>query len=426
MIPTAQHIALVCAILAFACSVCAAVALRGRASPTLMPKPHRTFVRSVHVAALLLGVVTAIIQSVVLMMRMIYVAVDLMNGYPVRGARDYGFGSAGLWSIGCLFAACAITFLSTGDRRLGTCQLCCAAMMASWASLLAPVLRSTPTGGYQRTGTTLVLLAALAVLLALAVKITRSVQRRRGRIMPSGSGDSAAVARPWPGLSLSAAVISLVVILLVCYHLTVPIAVGPGGFRLTVLIATASGALAALAGFVLLSQEWSAHVAAAAMGLTSLALCGLATMAVPSYPVTLAEHYPLVFNAMIVGFAVATGSWTYLASVWERQPEGDQVRTTTGRLIPHAKRFAFYSAALALIVGAVMAIWPRLPAIAATDDTHGRVAAGLSANLFLLLVMLWCSRRLHKLAFHVLTVLTVLSTAGFLLARMRPFTPGFG
>lgn len=425
MVRTAQDIALVCAIFAFICSVCAAVTLRGRASSALVLKPHRTFVRSAHVAALLLGVVTAIIQSVVLMMRMIYAAVDLMNGYPLRGTPHYGFGSAGLWSIGCLFAACAIAFLSTGDRRLGICQLWSAAMMASWACLLVPVLRSTPTGGYQRTGSTVILLSALAVLLALAVKITGSVQRRRGWVTPAGTGDSATAARPWPGLCLSAALISLVVILLVCYHLTVPIAVGPGGFRLTVLIATTSAGLAAFACFVLLGREWSAHVAAAAMGLTSLALCGLPTMAVPSYPATLAEHYPLVFNAMIVGFAVATGSWTYLASVWERQLEGGQVRTTTVRLIPHARRFAFYSAALALVVGAVMAIWPRLPAIAATDDTYGRVAAGLSANLFLLLVMLWCSRRLHRLTFHILSVLAVLLTAGFLLARMLPFTPSF-
>ncbi len=426
MVRAAQDIALICAILSFVCCVCAAVVLPGGGRSAFKPAPRRVFTRLAHVVALLLGVVTAIIQSVVLMMRVIYVAVDLMNGYPLHGERDYGFGPTGLWSIGLLFAACAITFVSTGDRRLGTCQLWSAAMMASWACLLAPVLRSTPTGGYERTGSTLVLLAVLSILLALAVKITGSIQRRRGRITPSSSGDSAGAARPWPGLSLSAALISLVVILLVCYHLIVPFAAGPGGFRLTVLIATASAALAAFASFVLLRQEWSTHVAAAAMGLTSLALCGLATIVVPSQPVTLAERYPLVFNAMIVGFAVATGLWTHLASVWDQQLEGDQVRTTTGQLIPHAKRFAFYSAALALVVGAVMAIWPRLPSIAATDDTLGRVAAGLSTNLFLLLVMLWCSRRLHKLTFHILTLLTVLSTAGFLLARMLPFTPGFG
>ncbi len=73
-----------------------------------------------------------------------------------------------------------------------------------------------------------------------------------------------------------------------------------------------------------------------------------------------------------------------------------------------------------------MAVWPRWPAIAAMDDSLGRVAAGMAGNLFMLLVLLWSSRRVHRLTFQILTVLSVVSAAGFLTVRMLPFTPQFG
>jgi hypothetical protein len=79
------------------------------------------------------------------------------------------------------------------------------------------------------------------------------------------------------------------------------------------------------------------------------------------------------------------------------------------------------SAALALVAGALMTSWPRLPTVAGMDHTIGRVTAGFAAHLFLLLVMLWCSRRLRRLTFHLLTVLAVFSTAGFIVVRMIPF-----
>ena len=417
-----QDVARVCAVLALFWSVCAGVVLRRRSLSALQTAGRRSgpwtrrflrhgavgsgdptydFVGLAHIVALQLGVVAAVIQSVVLAMRMIHVAVELLSGHPPRGAPDYGFGAGGLWTLGFVFAACAITLMSTRARRLWTCLLWSAIILASWACLLAPVVRSTTAGGFERTGSTLVLLGALSILLALAVMISR---------------------RPWPGLSLSATVIAVAVILLVCCHLAVPVAVGRGGFRLGALVVTGSAALAAFACFLLLGREWSVSLADAGMGLTSLSLCGLATLAVPPQPATLAERYPMIFSAMIVGLALATGLWTHLACAWRQQLDRPQAWVASSRLIPRAKRFAFVSAAFALVLGAIMAAWPRWPGIAAMDDSIGRVTAGFAANLFLLLVMLWCSRRLHKLTFQILTVLTVVSTAGFLMIRMLPFT----
>lgn len=232
--------------------------------------------------------------------------------------------------------------------------------------------------------------------------------------------------RPWPGFTLSVTIIAMTVILLTCYDLVVPIADSQGGFRLSALIVTISAALTALACFLLFGRTQHVHLAEAAMGLTSFAICSLATLAVPSKPTALAERYPMIFNAMIVGFAAATSVWTWLASVWEQQLDDGRAWTTTGRLISHAKRFAFLNAALALLVSVVMAIWPRWPTVATMDDSFGRLTAGFSANLFLLLVMLWSSRRLRRFPLQVLTVATVVSAAGFLIIRILPSTPRYG
>lgn len=95
-------------------------------------------------------------------------------------------------------------------------------------------------------------------------------------------------------------------------------------------------------------------------------------------------------------------------------------------LASHARRFAFLCSALALVAAALMTYWPRIPAIAAMDHSFGRVMAGFGAHLFLLLVMLWSSRWLKRVTFHMLTLLAVISTIGFLVVRVIPFASKAG
>jgi hypothetical protein len=377
--------------------------------------------------ALLLAIVAMVIQSVILVMRTVFAAMQLIRLGPHRDSEAYGFGADGLWTLGLVFAACAVSLLSTRHRRLVTCQFWCAIMLASWACLLVPPVRVTAAGGLERTACTLTLLAALAMVLALAAIATGWLEHReRRQVAWPGLSDFARGTRPWPGLGLSAAVIAAAVVLLVCYHLAVPVAVGWGGFRLAAFVATGSAALAALACFSLVGRMWSVSLADAAMALASVSLCSLATAAVPAEPANLAERYPLIFNAMIVGLAVATGGCTRLGSIWQQQREVGRARMTAGRLIPHARRFAFLNAALALVVSVAMALWPRQRSIATMDHIYIRVVAGFSANLFLLLVMLWCSRQLRRPTFHILTLLVLASTVAFLIVRIVPFTAQFG
>ena len=193
--------------------------------------------------------------------------------------------------------------------------------------------------------------------------------------------------------------------------------------------------LGAYACFRLLDVTWHAGLVDAAMGLCTLGLGSLATAFVPSWPVPLAERYPMLFTAMIVGFAAAAASWTYLAEAWSAAgaPAGGNGAdprdgmpivaggTPAATLIPYARRSAYLGAALALLVSIMMSFWPRLPGIAVMDHSYGRVLAGLGANLFLLWAMLWSARRLRRPTLELMTLLTAIMLLVFLAVRMMPF-----
>jgi hypothetical protein len=428
--PPTQHVAWLCASLCLLWSAVAAAATamaRQRRDADRPAAPRLSFISLGRLAAVLFGVVAAIIQSVVLVMRMIYVGVDLVHGYPWEGAHDYGFGPPGEWSLALLFLSCGVGLLSTGERRLATVQLWTAVLLTLWACLLVPPFRIHPSGAFERTGGTLLLLASLSMVLTGAIVIDGGFEHRRRRRLIRTDPDALTMPRSdAPGFRTSCGVLAMVIIVLTCYHLLVPLRATWGGFRGSTLIASLASAVAAGGAFLLLGRSWSGNLADASLGLASFGFCGLAMLAVPGQAISLADRYPMMFNAMIVGLTFTTGLWTWLACVWDQQLDHGEAWTTAGRLIPHAKRFAFLSAALALVAGALMTYWPRLPAIASMDHSIGRITAGFSAHLFLVLVMLWCSRRLRRLTFHLLTVLAVLSTAGFIIIRMVPFASRLG
>lgn len=376
------------------------------------------------VVALLLGVTAAIILAVTLVMRAIVVAVTLIQLQPWKGLPTFGFDEGGVVTLMYLCGSCLIATVGTRDRRFLMCLLGSAMTLGGWALLLSPSLRSAPAGGFERNNHTVLIAMTLSLLLMLGVLAAEWMEGLFAVSVKNPPSDSRPPMEVSPGLTPMFIAVGLIVILLVCYHLAVPIRSG-GGFRLTALLATLSAWTSAAAAFLHLRRRWSLSVADVGMALASLGCCGICTLLVPEDPVALADRYPMVFNALMFGWAISTLIWTWVGT--RSTLRVGALSTPQAQVIASvARRFAFLTAALALVVGAVMAVWPRLPAIAITDDSLSRVCAGLSANLFLLWVMLWCGRRMHRLTFQILTVLSVVSAAGFLTARMLPFTPRFG
>ena len=439
-----QHIAWLGAALSLLWSACAAATL-WRDRRHAAPVPYRArFVPVAHAAALLFAVVVVVVQSVVLTMRLTFVTVDLAHGFPWSGYREYGFGSDGLWSLAMLFLSCAVSIFSTRDTRLVTCQVWLGVMLVLWSSMLQAPLARAATGGFERTGATMLLLVGLsAIVFATAVilrgrdawrqsgsafrigMIVASIMKRRTRPLLN-QGKPAPTVPSIPGVDLSVRILGVAVALLVCYHLLVPVKLPVGGSYGPGMVAAASAALVAWAGVLLAGTIRGRVSYDVTVGLGSLALCGLATLALPSPPGPLDARYPMVFNVLIVGLTTACAICLWAANRFGQHLAPNSSAEGSLWFLPAVKRFAFLNAAMAIQIALIMAIWPRLPTIATMDDSLGRVLAGLGANLALLCVVLACAVRQRRPAFHILTVMAMFTTGAFLWIRMLPYGSSTG
>jgi len=390
--------------------------------------PNRSrFTVLARVAALLLGVTAAIILGFFLCMQSIFVLVDLVRGYPILNFRAFGLDERGLWPLGFLCLASIMAFWSTRDRRLPACVLICVVMLVSWLILLRPVYRPLQTGGYERTSTLLFLCLSLAGVLFVATFFVHPSVRSANRgTADTCRNESTAFSTRCPGLALCVTVLCVLVAALTTYHLLVPITMAVGGATLPPGILAVSGALAAISGFKVLRLQWSPYLADVTLTLASLTLCAIVMLFVPREPSALVDRYPMVFNAMIIGLTIGAALCVRAAHLLTRQTVSAGTSFFESRMASWLKRFAFFNAALALVAAVMMAIWPKLPAVATMDDSLGRVAVGSATNLGLLLVLIWCARRLRRGSVHALTVLALIATGAFVVVRVLPFASGIG
>ncbi len=384
------------------------------------------------VMGLMLGVAAGVLVTTVLAMRCILVTIDLIRANS-GATSSLPFEPNGLVTLGLLLAAALIGALVWRDRRLGTCALVVMFLMVAWRCLLLPPIRPNAVGGYERGETALALMLTVSFLRSVVVMSMYVVHgwRRKKR--------SADALRPWPGLVWLGIVISAGMALLGCFHLAVPLPAGRWGARETLLLSTLALAVTAITDYRLLRMRWNRALEEWTLGLTALSLCGVVVQFVPDGPWSATERYPMVFNAVMVGLTIASllciHEATRLRPVPPRSSSGaeDPPGATdggwdgaAGRRFRTAVRMAFLTASVAMLSGIVMAVWPRWPVVGVSDDSFGRLACGLAANILLIYATLWGARRLGRPTFELLSVLGVLSAVGFLLGRVLPYTPYFG
>jgi hypothetical protein len=371
--------------------------------------------------ALFLGVAASLVGTILLIIRLLQIGIEVVQHYPTRLMEAIPFSLSGVWALVFVFAACGLRVVLGRDDRLVVPLFWLAVLSVGWVCASPEAIATNSTGGFERTSVTVLLLVGLSAVLVVAVLVGAIVAyRRRWRLAFENPDSLADTPQSVSGFSLSCICVALMVGFLVVFHLVVPVRTA-GSYRVTLLVTSICALGVSVSCFLVCGRAWSSGLGDAGFALLTLAVAASATMLVPSQSGALVDRYPQLFNAMIVGFAIATGWWTWLSQVWDQQLDDGAAWTTAGRLIPHAKRFAFFSAALAYLSATLMAFWPRLPGIATMDHSYGRIVSGFSANLFLLLVMLWASRRLRRITFHFLTLLVVMSGAGFMVVRMLPF-----
>lgn len=374
------------------------------------------------VAGLLAGGVSAVILIYMLTVRCVYSILELIHGAPLPQSETFEFGARGLVMTTVLIVACLAGLRATGQRLLIAALFWLCVLAVFGLSLLLPLYHRLDNGTYARTAVALVSIVGLSLVLSAFV-LAQGVCRKRSRWRAARSNPDALLNEyeDWPGLRKTSGAIGIVLALLICFQTAAPPTVGPIGPVLATIITAVCAATAGAAVFSLVGRRWSVNLADTAMGLVTLAVAAFAVAFVPSKPAELGARFPMVFNALMFALAVMSWFWVWLASVWRQQIDDGTAWTVAGRLAPVCENFAFFVACFALVLGSLMAIWPRLRPIATLDDSLGRVAAAVAAHLVLVLVLLWNGRTVGRSSFGALTILAVLSLVGFIVVRAGPF-----
>lgn len=377
--------------------------------------------------AMFLGVVAFAIQLVTLLVRGIYAATEIVNVFPSNIALDLGFGPIGVWILGALIASCMVGGWIRHNRRLFTVLYWLCVTMATWLCLLEPVYRIGPSSAIERSMGLAWLTLALGGILFAFASVTRLIDFRRDRQLASDQLTEINSHRlPWPGMRASFSATAMFIVLLACYQLAVPIFPAGSTIQAMILLLLGGTALAAIGSILVITARWNTRLADVTMWLISLSIAMVPALFISSGSTLMADSYPMVFNALLIGFAMSTGLCACFV-LFQQQETGDpESPAAPSMMLRHAKRFIFVNAMIALVMGGMMALWPKIPLIASPDFSIGRVTAGFGGNLFLLLVLLWCSRRLGRITYHVLTMLALASTIGFMVVRLLPYSPGFG
>jgi hypothetical protein len=403
--------------LALACAVAARLgnaAVRGTAGPA----PRFAWPRVCRGVAWASFLVTFVGLASWVGSRYLLAVREVVRGAPLDPQPGTELGLAGLTTTVVLLLTGWSLHRGSRDSKLWALMFWVGILAAFCTALLVPTHYRTETGSYVRSAWTLTLTVGVAAVLCATVGLGEgATRRRRRRGMPTNATELPEPVLPAPGLRGSRGAAALLLVLLTCYGLASPVELHPGGYALGALILGAAAAAGGAAMFVSVTRQWSINLADLAMGLVTLAVCAWMTAGVPSEPRELAVRSPMTLNAIVFGLAGMTWVWSWLSRVWEQQLDEGQPWTTAGRLVWPSGDFSFLVAAVALTLALLMAGWPMIPGIAASDSSRGRILFGVAGHLLLLLSVLACARRFRRASFTRLAVLVVVSLLIFLGVR---------
>ncbi|MEE8169825.1 MAG: hypothetical protein V3T70_04690, partial [Phycisphaerae bacterium] len=226
----------------------------------------------------------------------------------------------------------------------------------------------------------------------------------------------------WPGFDRGCAVLAAAVLLLGVYHLIRPAVVeSPADW-----VCLASAGATSMACLYASHRTWNRNIAGLGLALLTIAIVSATSMVMAPDPTwEYARQFPVRLNAAIFGLIVMILLYEWLPDVWAQQLMDGKPWTTTGRLIPHARRAAFMNAALGVMVGYNMAVWPLNPVAVAPDSGVSRWVFGMLSLSLLALVTGRFARRRNYVPLAALSVAALVGV--FLFAFVRwPTSPGRG
>ena len=121
-------------------------------------------------------------------------------------------------------------------------------------------------------------------------------------------------------------------------------------------------------------RRWNENLADAGLALITLGVVSSCMIGF-SRPVWSARGYADILNRALLGLAVMTAVWHWLARVWEQQLDNNRPWTTTGKLVRTARRVGFLIAATGVLIGL-----HRRSADAALDREFGQLAPAMGGG----------------------------------------------
>lgn len=345
--------------------------------------------------------------------------------FSLTRERGLAVPPSGFLALAALLVAVLVWRLSQRRPHQPTMLLVIGALGAWWGALLFPSAR----GGRAETGLIAwlppwwswvfqLMVGLAALIIAAAVIQDHRYRRRTASAWPDRLDELVEPYSRWPGYIQTEAMIAAALLILGVYQLVRREAPSAALF-------SGSAVVSLLAGYACLFmtyRRWSANTAGLGMALVTVAIVhGAAAITAKLLPDSLSAQYarrmPVLYNAMLMSLSVMAALWRWLAMVWDQQLLNGIAWTTTGRMIPYARRTAFFIIAIAALIAFQMAIWPQR--IAEVDDkSAGRIVCGLGALLLFALIAALAARQGGSPALAAMSLVFVAAAALFIFVRL--------
>ncbi len=351
--------------------------------------------------ALALGVLSAVF----LVFEMV-VAGLLRADLAGPGGRPFETPANGLLDLGGLTLTVC---LSPAARRRVTPLFWVVAAAVCWSGLMIPAaLGSTHvvTSWPRWMPWTLWIFVGMSLLLfgfTVAQGVIR--QQRRKRAWPDRLEQLTEPHGAWPGFRPSAALIAMGLLALGAYH--------ADSFLVAPCAAMAGGAALRLA-----HRRWNPNFADVGMALVTLVVVSFVVACVPDSfgGPELATRMPLLLAATMIGLALMIFMWQWLPNVWDQQLHDGRAWTTTGRMLPLARRIGVITASFGALASLQLAFWPEISLT--RDDSPARWALGSLANAMLLGSMVLATRLSQRRSLAGLALLSLALAGVYVVVRL--------
>lgn len=328
--------------------------------------------------------------------------------FSFRPAWQVVIWPAGVADIALISVAALLAWWRTGNGAIVTALMWLLVFLSLWSALQIPETIVREEHGIARgvlvdwvspfvfgTGLSLATFTAIYGLLA---------HRRRVEAWPDRLDDLCSPLPDWPGFRYSAGALAVTVLILGCVFIVSPLT-APAAF------------LAGAAVLVLASRQWNENYADAGLGLITLGVLSLLMTGAPDIRGNKAEYFAAVFGRALLGVAIMTGIWHWLAGVWDQQLDHGRPWTTAGQLIRPCRRLGFLLGAIGVLVSLQLAFWPKLPNVYVTDSSPARWAWGIAANGVFITMLTLAARRTGKPTLAWLAVFASVSLLAFVVIR---------